>query len=243
MTSSPSCSNVVASCGHALADQEGPGGLGWPLALKAVSREGEPAVRHGVYCGACRDVALAKPDQVLADEAAQAAWLASGTEPAPTEPGDPPASYGVWSVWDGDPRDPEYTARPVGVYRGFVDAIALAVAWSDRDVAYFRREPDAAAATELAAPGEGEELPECVGLNVIVGNGLLADEHAAIEPFFAGRPVFVRHTSWGNCVALFPASGEAGARYLRERAALRAVLAKLSPEDVALLEQHGLRQS
>lgn len=165
---------------------------------------------------------------------------------APAEPQrDPvsvPASLGVWSVWNGDPRndDDEVEAQPIGTYRGYVDTIALAIAWSDRDVAYFRREADDAPAQDLQPAEDDPELPECVGLNVIQGEALLSDDIAAIEPFFAGRPVFVKYSGWGNCVALFPATGEAGAQYICQQAKLRAVLSKLTADDVAILKTHGL---
>lgn len=237
--------SVTASCGHTLAEDEseGPDGLGWRLAVRDYSREGAPAVRYGSYCTACRDKALAEPDYVLVDDAAEAAWLHGDAAPTPTA--DPtPASYGVWSVWDGNPRDDDEDgreARHVGTYRGFVDVIALAVAWSDRDVAFFRRELDTVAAEDVSAPDDASELPECVGLNVLRGNTMLADDQEAIEPFFAGRPVFVRYSSWGDCVSLFPATGEAGAQYLIEQSQLRAVLSKLTAGDIAILREHGLK--
>ena len=242
--------SVTASCGHTLAEDEseGPDGLGWRLAVRDYSREGGPAVRYGSYCTACRDKALAEPDYVLADDAAELAWL-RGEAGAPMQPAAAadenaePASYGVWSVWDGNPRndDEEGEARHVGTYRGFVDVIALEVAWSDRNVAYFRRELDTAAAEDIPAPADTSELPECVGLNILQDKGMLTDERLAIEPFFAGRPVFVRYSEWGDCVSLFPATGEAGARYLREQSELRAVLAKLTTADIAILQRHGLK--
>lgn len=240
--------SVRASCGHILSDNEdeGPDGMGWSLAVRAYSREATPAVNYGTYCTACRDKALAEPDHVLVDDAAEFAWL-RGEPDAPLQAGAEtkvePASYGVWSVWDGNPHndDDEGEARHEGTYRGFVDVIALAVAWSDRDVAYFRRELDTVAADDVSAPADASQLPECVGLNVLQGEGMLADEHAAIEPFFAGRPVFVRYSNWGDCVSLFPETGEAGARYLHEQSQLREVLNKLTAADIAILQQHGLK--
>lgn len=241
--------SVRASCGHVLSEEEdeGPHGMGWTIAVRAYSREATPAVNYGTYCTACRDKALAEPDYLLVDEAAEFAWLRGETGASPQAAADDEverASYGVWSVWDGNPRNDdneEAEARHVGTYRGFVDVIALAVAWSDRDVAYFRRELDTVVAEDVSAPADTTELPECVGLNVLQRDGLLADEHAAIEPFFAGRPVFVRYSTWGDCVSLFPETGEAGARYLHEQSQLRAVLSKLTADDIAILKEHGLK--
>jgi hypothetical protein len=239
--------SVRASCGHLLADDEseGPDGLGWRLAVRDYSREGTPAVRYGSYCTSCRESAMSDPGHILVNEAAEFAWLASDTPSASAAAGAAePTGYGVWSIWASDPRctDDEGEARLIGTYRGFVDAIAFHVAWSDRDVAYFKREPNATAAEEVSLPAYTDELAECVGVNILQEKGMLADDKSAIEAFFKGRPVFAKYSGWGNCVALFHEESETGARYIEERAQLRKVLAKLTPEDIAILQDNGLRE-
>lgn len=66
---------IIASCGHELSDDEGPYGLGFNLAVRSQSREGEPAVQYGVYCTKCRDWAQAEPDYVFETNEAAMDWL------------------------------------------------------------------------------------------------------------------------------------------------------------------------
>lgn len=68
---------IIASCGHQLGDDEGPDGMGWPLATRSFTRECTPAVSFGVYCTVCRDAALKEPDYVFRDDEAQMVWLNS----------------------------------------------------------------------------------------------------------------------------------------------------------------------
>ena len=71
---------VIATCGHVLADDEGPDGMGWPLALADLDRRYERQVSHVMYCTRCSTWARAEPGLVLQDDAQIQAWL-SQAEP------------------------------------------------------------------------------------------------------------------------------------------------------------------
>jgi hypothetical protein len=213
-----------------LEEDEGPEGLGWLLTTAAYGREGGPALHHGSYCTRCRDD-LAGQGVVLCSDEDQGEWL-RGPHPA----------YGVWSVWDDDPteQDPDFEPKKLGVYRGFVDEIAGACYFSDRQTMWFQRE--SADASAVAAPEtEPNDMPECVGVNVIRDGGSLADTPDRLEAFFRGRPVFVRYSEYGHCVAVYPKGSPYHDVGLERRTRLRAVLSKLTPDDVLVLKENGLK--
>lgn len=67
---------IIASCGHALADDEGPDGLGYPLALKATSADWSNAVHYVVFCEKCY-LHAKEQGLILENEAEQMKYLNS----------------------------------------------------------------------------------------------------------------------------------------------------------------------
>lgn len=172
--------------------------------------------------------------------------------------------YGTWAVLlrqtsdDGVdhyiPALPYDGSLPGYHYRGHVDAIAYALLGyfrSDR-VLYFQAAPEAegAALPELAP----DDIPEYATVDVLLDgkrrltpmptrdeDGLVTVDGRDMRAFFADRPVYARYSEYGDCIVLHNLDDAEGSCLARERLELDRVLAKLSPEDIRVLQRKGFR--
>lgn len=66
---------ITASCGHVLADHDGPDGMGHALMVRSWSRENERAVSFRTVCSLCKQQMIEAGVVLLTDRDADA-WLA-----------------------------------------------------------------------------------------------------------------------------------------------------------------------
>lgn len=159
--------------------------------------------------------------------------------------------FGRWQVWDGKPPprnwQPDIDAienyHCVGTFLGFVDDIALQLDSRARDaVFHFRPAANEASLDELKLKrGPVDSRIVAVEVELLDGESL-AQSKSDIAMFFHGRPVVadVVSNSCVRAVRITYLESESGRAMLEAKQALDAVLAKLTAEDIQVLERQGL---
>lgn len=158
----------------------------------------------------------------------------------------PPSPFGVWEAFHcHDTYESITSDEQYGVFRGFVDDIALHLAPSiaEDDIIYFRPAADSMPFIDIALSTEPSECLDFVALNIAKADGQrLFEDLAQVREFFAGRPVFASYSDWGSCATLVSLKDECAMEKQKRREATTLLLARLSDEEQALLREQGFKE-
>lgn len=177
-------------------------------------------------------------------------------------------SYGFWEVLAYGMADTLVHAVEVRniiehrIFKGFIDEIAFALTGYFREgtVLYFRKTSEAVAnemgfgvVEPVSNPEDEEYLSAAVDVLVDDSGTLLSfdpnyeddylkcHDSRALREFFADRDVFATYNSWCSSIVLHHGQSVEGAHRIKQRQKLEAVLAKLTADDIKVLQKNGFQ--
>lgn len=132
----------------------------------------------------------------------------------------------------------------LGVYAGFVDDIAFTVHEGMREetILYFEPAPEGANLSKIVHINSIPAEPEFAAFDIFCGDYRMGQSTQDMRHFFEGRPVYARHSTWGNCGILTSTTTVEGAFGKEQADLVERVIAKLTPEELRALSRNGFKR-